>query len=98
MEGSVYKFFRFRATEAWHQLSTDEQGKLIAKEAEIRTKLGVKNVAWCNTGWNNERWESFGVHEYPNMDAVLKHYDAMVEMGMFRYLDAETMLGTSSES
>jgi len=94
MEGPVYKFFRIRMTEAWYQLSEEERNGILAQEAEIRAKLGVTNLAWCNSGWNNERWELFGIHEYPDMDTMRKHYDGMVSKGMFRYMDSETMLGT----
>ncbi len=94
MEGPIYKFFRVRWTDAWYQLSPAEQGEAAAKEAGLRKQLGVKNIAFCDPGWNNELWSMFGVHEYPDMDAVTRHYQGMVAMGLFRYMESETMLGT----
>ncbi len=94
MEGPIYKFFRVRWTDAWYQLSAAERNERFAKEAELREQLGVKNLAFCDPGWNNESWSLCGVHEYPSMDAVQKHYQGMVALGLFRYMESETMLGT----
>jgi hypothetical protein len=94
MEGPIYKFFRVRWTDAWYQMSPAERSATFAKEAEIREHLGVKNLAFCDSSWNNELWSLCGVHEYPSMDAVVKHSQAMAELNLFRYMESETMLGT----
>jgi hypothetical protein len=94
MDGPIFKFWRVQWTEAGYQLGPDGQNALLAKEAELRERLGVKNVVLCNSGWNDERWGAFGVHEYANMDCVLQHYAGMMEIGLFRYMVSESMLGT----
>jgi hypothetical protein len=94
MEGPIYKFFRVRWTEAWYLLSPAERESLLARDVELQKQLGIKNVVLCNACWNNERWAAYGVHEYPNMDAVLKHNAGLVAMDLFRYAESETMLGT----
>ncbi len=94
MEGPIYKFFRVRWTDAWYQLSEAERNEKFAGEAELRKQLGVKNLAFCDSGWSNELWNLCGVHEYPSMDAVQKHYHGMVSLGLFRYMESDTMLGT----
>jgi hypothetical protein len=94
MEGPIYKFFRVRWTQAGHQLSPAERNELLAKEGELRNQLGLKNLVLCDSGWSNELWMAFGVHEYPNMDAVVKHYQGMLAIDLFRYMDSESMMGT----
>ena len=93
MEGPIYKLFRVRWTDAWYQLSPEERNDLLAKEAELRKEVGVKNLVMCDSGWHSERWNAYGVHEYPDMDAVVKHYEGMVGMNLFRYMDSDTTLG-----
>ena len=94
MEGPIYKFFRVRWTQAGHQLSQAERNDLLAREAEVREQVGLKNLVLCDSGWHNELWSAFGVHEYPNMDAVVKHFEGMQALDFFRYIESETMLGT----
>ena len=94
MEGPIYKFFRVRWTDAWYQLTQAERDDLLAREAELRQQVGLKNLLLCDAGWNNELWSAYGVHEYPNMDAMVKHYQGMVAMDFFHYAESETMLGT----
>ena len=94
MEGPIYKFFRVRWTEAWYQLSPAEQGEVAAKEADLRKQLGVRNLALCDAGWSNELWSLCGMHEYPDMETVTRHYEGMKALGLFRYMESETMLAT----
>jgi hypothetical protein len=94
MEGPLYKFFRVRATEAWYALSPAQRNDLLAKDAAIQQQLGIKNLVTCDASWSNERWTAYGVHEYPDMDAVLKHNAGMQAIELFHYLESETMLGT----
>jgi hypothetical protein len=94
MEGPIYKFFRLHGTEEWYRLTPAERNELLAKEAEIRNQLGVKNLVTCASSWSNERWDAYGVHEYADMDMVLKHAAGLQSIELSRYLETETMLGT----
>lgn len=93
MAGPIYKFYRFRFTQAWYDLSPTQKSELTEKEAQLREELGVKNMVFCDSGWSNEQWAAYGVHEYPSLDVVHKHYEGMVALGMFQFLEGETMLG-----
>ncbi len=95
MEGPIYKFFRVQWTEAGYQLGQAGRDNLLAKEAELRQQLGIKNVVLCNSFWSDERWAAYGVHEYADIEAVRKHNAGMVALDLFRYLESETMLGTA---
>jgi hypothetical protein len=95
MNGPIYKFFRVHGTAEWHRLSPDERNALLAKDAEIRNQLGIKNLVTSFSSWSDERWDAWGVHEYPDMDAVLQHNAGMQSIQLFRYLESETMLGTT---
>jgi hypothetical protein len=86
--------FAVRGTAAWYGLSPAERNDLLAKDAAIRQQLGIKNVVMCDASWGNELWAAYGVHEYPDMDAVLKHNAGMQAIDLFHYLESETMLGT----
>ena len=72
-----------RFTEAWHQLSKEEQSNLMAKiEAHREQITGLKSIAFCRALDN--RWEFLVIDEYPDMDAMIKlaELDAELESVM----------------
>ena len=95
MEGPIYKFYRFRLTEAYYQLSQSERDNLEAKAEEFAKQFGIKQIIFCNSSWSNERWSAFGLEEFPDMATVQRHNAALLEADWFRYIETETMLGTA---
>jgi hypothetical protein len=98
MTGPIYKMFHARWTEAWYQLSKEQQEAMFAKMTETGERLGAKQVLICNSSWNSEKWLFWGVEEYPNMEALQEYTDGLVELDWFRYCESETLLGTKLPS
>lgn len=96
MAGPVYKMFRARWTNAWFQLSNEEQDALFGKIQEAMKKVGGKSMLICDSSWTSERWWFWGVEEYPNIEAVQEHTRLLNEFGWLRYVDSETLLGTAA--
>jgi hypothetical protein len=96
MQGPIYKFYRLRTTEAFYGLTQAEKDAILAKLGELQAQHGVKTIVTCNTAWNNERWQSFGLEEFPDMQTVANYNAALLAMDLFRYVDSETMLGTAA--
>jgi len=94
MTQTVYKVFLGKMSEAWHQLSQEEQEGLMAKIDDVLEKVGGKRIVVCNSGWSSERWPFFGVEEFPDIDAVLRHSELLDELNWGRYLESLTVLGT----
>jgi hypothetical protein len=94
MSKPIYSLFLAKPTEAWYQLSQEEQNSLMEKVGPITEKVGGKNVVMCNSSWSSEQWQLFGVHEFPNIEAVQKHYELLSELNWLRYVDSMTVLGT----
>jgi hypothetical protein len=98
MTGPVYKVYLFRRfTEAWHQLSKEEQEGLLAKVQEIIKAVGCKVVLQCVSGWSSDEWQGFGVEEFPNIEAVQKHRKALDELNWYRYVETVSVLGTGMQ-
>ncbi len=95
---TIYKMFRGRATEAWHQLTSEEQDALMEKVTAARVAVDGDVVIGCNSQWASERWTFFGVEEFPDIAAVQKHTQLLEEINWLRYIDTETVLGTKWES
>ena len=93
MAGPIYKLWMFRPTEAWYQLSKEERDSLTKKVIEDIEKFG-KSVLMCPPTWSTERWYLFGVDEYPDIEAVQKFTEILIERDHFRYIEVESMLGT----
>jgi hypothetical protein len=68
-----------RLTEAWHQLSQEEQQRLLGLGRQALDTAGGKTLVICSAAWSNERWPFFGVEEFPDMEAVQRHTQLLSE-------------------
>ncbi len=73
MAQSIYKLWQSRFTEAWHQLSEQEQQGLLGRVAEALDTAGGKELVICEAAWSNERWPFFGLEQFPTW----RRFDAM---------------------
>ena len=91
---AIYKVFLGKPTEAWYQLSQEEQNSLMAKVGEALEKAGGKPVVLCDCSWSAEQWQFFGVEMYPDIEAVQKATELQNEFNWLRYVDSMAVLGT----
>jgi hypothetical protein len=81
-------------TEAWYQLSKEEQNSLWSKTQEVHKRAGAKWLILCNSRWADEGIFDWGVIEYPDMEAYLKKVEELERLDWWRYFSAKTILGT----
>ncbi len=98
MPQPIYKLFLVKPTQAWHQLSEDEQSQLLAKVDEALTNAGGERIVLCNSGWASEQWPFWGVERFPDIEAVQKHAELINEFDWFRYVESMSVLGTESQT
>lgn len=94
MTNKVYKMFLGKIAEAWYQLSSEEQSRLMDRVEAALAEVGGKTVIMCDPSWANEQWDFWGVEEFPNLEAVQKHTELLNELDWFRYSEAISVLGT----
>jgi len=94
MAGPIYKLFLNRFTADWYRLSEKERNDHMAKVSGIMDKVGGKMIILCTPAWSAEQWAAFGVTEFPDIEAVQKSVELFNEIDHYRYVEAETMLGT----
>lgn len=94
----VYKMFQVSMSEAWYQLSKEEQTDIFAKVDEARDKAGGKPVIICDSSWASEEWQAFGIEEFPDAEAVQLHAKLLNEIDWLRYINSRTLIGTEWES
>ena len=87
-----------RFSEAWYQLSEEEQKSFVAKLDEALEKAGGKRPIICDTNWSSDQWSIAGMEEFPNIEAVQNYMAAVSELKLFRYVEATSVLGTKLES
>jgi len=97
MAGPIYKLGLFKPTEAWHQLSKEEQDRVMAAETERSKQAGVKPIISCNCYWSGEQWMVFGVEEYPDIETVQRVAQLQLDANWERYAQGITVLGTKWE-
>jgi hypothetical protein len=89
----VYKLWQMRFTNAWYQLSEEEQEQLGAKIAASLEEVGGEIVVSCTSAWADEKWLGFGVEKYPSLEAAQQHTQNLWEMGWYRYIQSTSTLG-----
>ena len=94
MAQPIYKLWQGRPTAAWHQLPQDEQDRLLGQVIEVLGKAGGKELVACSAAWSNERWPYFGVEEFPDLEAVHRHTQMLLDLDWARYMESRTTLGT----
>ena len=97
MATTIYQFFMMRPSEAWYQLSKEEQDKLLAVDAESSEKAGSKLIIFSDSAWSNEEWLYLGVKEYPNLESLQEHTKRLEAVSWFRYMNAKVILGKEWE-
>jgi hypothetical protein len=91
---TIYKLWQGRFTEAWHQLSAEEQQRMLTQVQQALDTAGGKELVICSAAWSNERWPYFGVEEFPDLGAVERHTQSLMDLNWARFMDSRTTLGT----
>ena len=63
----IYKVFMAKFSEAWYQLSEEEQNSFKAKMGEALEKAGGKRLMMCGTNWSSDQWSFAGMEEFPSI-------------------------------
>jgi hypothetical protein len=94
----IYKFWRIkRWTEAWIQLAEEERHGVFTQIQENLEGVGGKWLLRCRCSWANEEYSSWGVNEYPSLEAAIKDGENLQKLGLWRYVESESMLGIPRE-
>jgi hypothetical protein len=91
---SIYKLWQGRFTEAWHQLPQQEQQRLLSQVMDALNAVGGRELVVCDAAWSNERWPFFGVEEFPDLEAVQRHEQILIDLNWARYIESRSTLGT----
>jgi hypothetical protein len=94
MAQTIYKLFLGKTTEAWHQMSEKEQRSLMGKVNDALDHVGGKRIIMCDPSWSTEQWHFWGVEEFPDIQAVMKHTRLLADLKWERYVETMTVLGT----
>ena len=94
MAGPVFKTFRLRPTAAFFALSDEEQNRIGESVQATVGAAGGKVIAFCDCRWSSESWAFWGVEEYPSLEALQEQNRQLTALGWYRYVEAETLLGT----
>ena len=94
MTQPIYKLWQARFTQAWYELPSEEQQRLLGLAAQALNTVGGKEVMLCSAAWSNEQWPWFGLEEFPDVAAVQRQQELLSEFNWSRYLDSRTILGT----
>ena len=94
MTQPIYKLWQARFTEAWYQLSDEDQQRLMGQVAEALDSVGGKELVICSATWSNEQWPFFGLEQFPDLEAEQRHSGLLSDLHWLRYIESRTILGT----
>ena len=57
-------------------------------------QVGGKRLISCDPSWSTEQWHFWGVEEFPDIQAVMKHTKLLADLKWERYVETITVLGT----
>ena len=93
MDQTIYKVWMVKYTDAWYKLSPEAQKKHLAMIEESLKNVGAELIMMRVSVWSSERWLSWGVEKYPNLQAVQQHAMTLYAMNHFQYVESESHLG-----
>ena len=95
MAQKLYKLCLIRGyKEAFYLLSDEEKQRLYQQVGNAIEKAGAKmSSPYYNCRWSNDKYMTFFIMEYPNLDSALQDTAGVEAVELFRYMDSETILG-----
>jgi hypothetical protein len=94
----IISFIAAKWTDAWYQLSKEEQDSLMAKIRAHREEAGihVKNVIVCRV--LDVSWDWIVVDEYPDIETIQRLEDLDAEVNWRRYWEGTSVIGTRRQA
>jgi hypothetical protein len=89
----IFKVWFMKYKESWYKLTTEEQNKLMAQNAESMKQVGGEIVMVNTCSWSSEEWLAWGVEKYPNVEAAQQHALNLFNMNWYQYIEGKTYLG-----
>jgi len=93
----IYKVWLVKMGDAAYGMSPEEQNELMEKVSDALKKVGGERVISCNSVWCSENYQYWGVEKFPDIEAVQKHADLLMELNHYNYIDSVSYLGTETQ-
>ena len=84
-------------TEAWYQLSKQEQDDLWERVQDVDRRAGAVWRIVCDSRWADESLLDWGVIEYPDFDSYRQKVAELEKLNWWRYWSGRTILGTKAD-
>ena len=94
MAQPIHKVWFMKYKESWYKLTTEEQNKLLAQNAESLKQVGGEVIMVRVSAWSSEEWLAWGIEKFPNIEAVQNHAMNLFNLKWFEYIESKTYLGS----
>ena len=94
MSKPIYKVWLGKWTEAWYDLSPEEQQERSEKGQQALAEVGGETVITCMSSWSSENYLGWGVEKFPDIEAAQKHAELLLQLNWFHYIESTSYLGT----
>ena len=94
MSKPIYKVWLVKMKGASYEMTPEEVSQHLDKIDEALEKVGGERVITCNSVWCSENYEYWGVEKFPDIEAVQKHAELLLELNHYKYTESTSYLGT----
>jgi hypothetical protein len=101
MSKPIYQLWmaRNQPSMAAYEALSETQQKALMEQNEASTKgVGARELLSCDCAWANETYTGWGITQFPDVAARIKHTQNLQKAGWFRIVDAFTLLGTADDA
>ena len=90
----IVKIAFFRPKESWYRLPAKERAEFWDKALEKWEEVGGRVLTpYCNCYWSNEEWPYCSIEQFPDIEALQKAEDWLMEQNWNLHVDSKLILG-----
>ena len=94
MAQSIYRVWLGKFKDAWYSLSPEEKASYSAKRNDALKQAGGEILMVYTSAWSSEKWLTWGVENFPSVEAVQQYTLLLFDMKHYLYVEVESYLGT----
>jgi hypothetical protein len=81
---------------AWKAMPETERNIIEEQQRASSKAVGATTILACYSAWADEEHPWWGIERFPSLEARMEHVQTLRKIGWLDYMDAFTLLGTST--
>lgn len=91
----IYKLYLAKPTIEVSRATQEQVAEYSQKHNEFMAQTGGKILIAADMVWSSEEYATFGIEEFPNLEALIEFHDCLKTLDWFSYFTSKSYLGIS---